>query len=44
LSFSNVYQAGANQEALAILDQAIEPLYKDSTPSLMKIHVPNPGS
>lgn len=44
LSFSNVYQAGANQEALALLNQAIEPLYKDSTPSLMKIHVPNPGS
>jgi len=44
LSFSNVYQAGANREALALLNQAMEPLYQDSTPDLMKIHSPAPGS
>jgi hypothetical protein len=44
LSFSNVYQASANREALALLNQAMEPLYQDSTPDLMKIHSPEPGS
>ena len=42
LSFSNIYQAGANREALALLNQAVEPLYRDSMPSLMKVH--GPGS
>jgi hypothetical protein len=42
LSFSNIYQAGANSEALAQLNQAVEPLYRDSEPSLMKVH--GPGS
>ncbi len=40
LSFSNVYQAGANPEALALLNQAMEPLYSDATPGLMKVHPP----
>lgn len=40
LSFSNIYQAGANSEALALLNQAVEPLYRDSMPSLMKVHGP----
>lgn len=40
LSFSNVYQAGANREALALLNQAIEPLYRDAAPDLMKVHAP----
>ncbi len=44
LSFSNVYQAGANREALVLLNQAIEPLYRDSTPSLAKVHAPDRGS
>ena len=44
LSFSNVYQAGANREALALLNQAMEPLYRDSTPSLAKVHAPDRGS
>jgi hypothetical protein len=38
LGFSNIYQAGANSEALALLNQAVEPLYCDSAPSLMKVH------
>ena len=29
LSFSNVYQAGANREALALLNHAMKPLYSD---------------
>ncbi len=40
LSFSNVYQAGANREALALLNQAMEPLYSDAGPGLMKVHPP----
>ena len=43
LSFSNVYQAGANREALVLLNQAMEPLYRDSTPSLAKVHAPDRG-
>jgi hypothetical protein len=43
LSFSNVYQAGTNHAALALLNQAMEPLYRDSVPNLMKIHVPDPS-
>lgn len=38
LSFSNVYQASPNPEALAILNSAIEPLYSDVEPGLTKIH------
>jgi hypothetical protein len=38
LSFSNIYQAGANSEALTRLNHAVEPLYGDSVPSLMKVH------
>lgn len=44
LSFSNVYQAGSNREALALLNQTMEPLYRDSTPSPMKVHTPDRGS
>lgn len=40
LSFSNVYQAGVNPEALALLNQAIEPLYRDAALDLMKVHAP----
>jgi hypothetical protein len=42
LGFSNIYQAGANREALALLNQAMEPLFRDSTPSLNKVHPPAP--
>ena len=38
LSFSNVYQASPNPEALAILNRVIEPLYSDVEPGLTKIH------
>jgi hypothetical protein len=38
LSFSNIYPAGANREALKLLNQAMEPLFRDATPSLMKVH------
>jgi hypothetical protein len=38
LSFSNVYQASTNPEALAILNSVIEPLYSDVEPGLTKIH------
>jgi hypothetical protein len=41
LSFSNVYQASANPRALVLLNQAMEPLYRDSTPPLMKVHPRN---
>jgi hypothetical protein len=44
LSFSNIYQAGANGEALALLNQAMEPMFEDSTPSLSKVHPPAPPS
>jgi hypothetical protein len=44
LSFSNIYQAGANREALALLNQAMEPLFRDSTPSLSKVHPAAPPS
>ena len=44
LSFSNIYQAGANREALALLNQAMEPLFRDSTPGLRKVHPPAPSS
>lgn len=40
LSFSNVYQAGADGKVLALLNQAIEPLYRDAAPDLMKVHAP----
>jgi hypothetical protein len=40
LSCSNVYQPGANREALALLNQAIEPLYRDAVPDLMNVHAP----
>lgn len=40
LSFSNIYQAGANREVLTLLNQAMEPLFSDSTPSLSKVHPP----
>jgi len=40
LSFSNVYQACVNHEALALLNQAMEPLYRDAAPGSMKVHVP----
>src|SRR5579863_1314596 len=43
LSFSNVYQAGANRAALVLLNQAMEPLFRDSTPSLAKVHAPDRG-
>jgi hypothetical protein len=41
LSFSNVYQASANPSALVLLNQAMDPLYRDSTPPLMKVHTRN---
>jgi hypothetical protein len=44
LSFSNVYQASANRQALVLLNQAMEPLYKDPTPTLMKVHPPDLSS
>jgi hypothetical protein len=34
LSFSNIYQAGTNPEALILLNQTLEPLYGDPAPSL----------
>ena len=40
LSFSNVYQAGPNPEALALLNKAMEPLYSDVAPGLFKVHPP----
>lgn len=42
LSFSNVYQAGPNPEALALLNNAMEPLYSDVAPGLFKVHPPGP--
>ena len=44
LSFSNIYQAGANRDALALLNQVMEPLFRDSTPNLSKVHPPAPPS
>src|SRR5581483_5214995 len=41
LSFSNVYQASTNPEALALLNEAIEPLYSNSEADLTKIHPPS---
>ena len=41
LSFSNIYQASANPRALALLNKAMEPLYRESTPPLMKVHPRN---
>ena len=40
LSFSNVYQVSADPAALTLLNEAIEPLYRDSLPSFRKIHAP----
>lgn len=41
LSFSNVYQASRDPRPLVLLNQAMEPLYQDSTPPLMKVHPRN---
>lgn len=41
LSFSNVYQACRDPRPLVLLNQAMEPLYRDSTPPLMKVHPRN---
>jgi hypothetical protein len=40
LSFSNIYQASRDPRPLVVLNQAMEPLYKDWTPTLMKLHRP----
>jgi hypothetical protein len=40
LSFSNIYQAGANPAALLLLNRTMESVYGDSTPSLMNVHAP----
>jgi hypothetical protein len=41
LSFSNVYQASPNPEALSLLNDAIDPLYSDSEAALTTIHPPS---
>jgi hypothetical protein len=38
LSFSNIYQAGPNETALAHLNEAMEPLYRDPPSRLVKVH------
>ena len=42
LSFSNVYQASRDPRSLVLLNKAMEPLFQDSTPPLMKVHPRNP--
>jgi hypothetical protein len=37
LKFSNIYPATPDERALAVLNQAMEPLYEDSVPPLTKI-------
>jgi hypothetical protein len=44
LSFSNVYQASRDPRPLVLLNQAMEPLYRDSTARLMKVHPPDLSS